>query len=84
MKRPSLLVIVRHAESQRNKIKDKARSIYFVDDESRTPVKGIPDHKIEITDLGRGQALKTGIALKQKFGIFDYTTTLAIYEPSRH
>lgn len=72
MNRPSLLVIVRHAESQRNQIKDKAGSIYFVDDESRLPVKGIPDHKIEITELGCRQAAETGVALKQKFGIFDY------------
>ncbi|TSC89524.1 MAG: putative phosphoglycerate mutase [Parcubacteria group bacterium Gr01-1014_3] len=72
MNRPSLLVIVRHAESIRNAIKDKAGSIYFVDDESRAPVKGIPDHKIEITDLGRKQAQETGVALKKKFGVFDY------------
>ncbi len=72
MNRPSLLVIVRHAESKRNEIKDKAGSIYFVDDESRAPVKGIPDHKIEITDLGHRQARETGVALRQKFGIFDY------------
>ncbi len=72
MNRPSLLVIVRHAESLRNEIKDKAGSIYFVDDESRAPVKGIPDHKIEITELGWRQARETGIALREKFGIFDY------------
>ncbi len=70
MQRPSLLVIVRHAESERNKI--RGGNIYFNDDDERTPIKGIPDHEIHITPEGGERAEKTGIVLRERFGIFDY------------
>lgn len=70
MNRPALLVLVRHAESLRNR--EKGRNTYFPDDESRKSVQGIPDHKIPLTELGVEQALKTGVGLKERFGTFDY------------
>jgi 2,3-bisphosphoglycerate-dependent phosphoglycerate mutase len=68
--RPSLLVLVRHAESARNKV--KGGNIYFAGDEERASIKGIPDHEIPITPEGGMRAEKTGIALRERFGTFDY------------
>lgn len=67
--RPSLLVLVRHGESQRNVARRSNR--FFLDDEARRPIRGIPDHRIELTDAGRQQALATGVALREQFGTFD-------------
>jgi broad specificity phosphatase PhoE len=69
-KRPALLVLIRHGESLRNLAKGK--SIYFPDEESRRPVQGIPDHKIELTPTGHKQAGKTGAGLRARFGVPDY------------
>ena len=44
MNRPALLVLVRHGQSQRNVVKKRNR--YYLDDESRRSVKGVPDHLI--------------------------------------
>ena len=68
--RPSLLVLVRHGQSQRNVV--KKRNHFYLDDESRKSVKGIPDHLIPLTDEGRRQAAVTGEALRDTFGKFDY------------
>ena len=46
--RPSLLVLVRHAESARNVAKKGSR--FFLDDESRKAVLGVADHHVPITD----------------------------------
>lgn len=70
MKRPALIVLVRHAESARNKVK-RGRT-YFADDEARRTIKGIPDHEIPITEEGRVRAVKTGLALRERFGTFDF------------
>jgi len=70
MHRPELLVLVRHGESQRNVAKKDNR--YFPDDEARRYVKGIPDHKIALTENGKRQAVETGRALRERFGAFDY------------
>lgn len=70
MNRPSLLVLVRHGQSQRNVV--KKRNHFYLDDESRKSVKGVPDHMIELTEEGRRQALVTGAALRERFGAFDY------------
>jgi len=64
------LAIVRHAKSLRNEL--KRGHTYFIDDEDRARVRGIPDHKIPITSEGHLQALATGIALRERFGTFDY------------
>jgi broad specificity phosphatase PhoE len=68
--RPSLLVLVRHAESLRNQV--KRGKVYFVDDGARRDIKGIPDHKIPLTDIGLEQARQTGLAVRARFGCPDY------------
>src|SRR5215471_752248 len=70
MDRPSRLVLVRHAESDRNVA--KKGSVFFADDESRRAVKGVPDYAIPLTREGRRQAEITGTALRARFGAFDY------------
>lgn len=68
--RPALLVLVRHGQSQRNIVKKQNR--FYLDDESRKSVKGVPDHLIELTDEGRRQSRLTGAALREAYGTFDY------------
>src|SRR5688500_1663461 len=68
--RPALLVLVRHGQSQRNIVKKQNR--FYLNDESRKAVKGVPDHLIELTDEGRRQARATGAALRDAYGTFDY------------
>jgi len=70
MNRPALLVLVRHGQSQRNVAKKQNR--FFLNDEARKSVKGVPDHRIALTDEGRRQASVTGVALRDSFGSFDY------------
>jgi broad specificity phosphatase PhoE len=73
VQRPALLVIVRHAESARNQA--KKGSIYFADDAARRVVRGTPDHLIELTPDGHKQAAETGVAIRERFGAFDYVYT---------
>jgi 2,3-bisphosphoglycerate-dependent phosphoglycerate mutase len=70
MNRPALLVLVRHGQSERNIAKKQNR--FYLNDEARKPVKGIPDHRITLTDEGRRQASVTGTAIRESFGVFDY------------
>jgi 2,3-bisphosphoglycerate-dependent phosphoglycerate mutase len=67
--RPALLVLVRHDESLRNVARKRNR--FFLDDEARRSVAGIPDHRIPLTPEGHRQALVTGEALRRDFGVFD-------------
>lgn len=67
--RPSLLVLVRHGESQRNIAKKRNR--FFLDDEARRPLLGVPDHLIGLTETGWRQARETGVAVRDRFGSFD-------------
>jgi 2,3-bisphosphoglycerate-dependent phosphoglycerate mutase len=69
-RRPSELVLVRHAESARNRA--KKGSVYFADDYARKDVAGIPDHEIPLTPEGHAQARKTGEYLCENFGAPDY------------
>ncbi len=69
LERPALLVLVRHAESARNVA--KKGNTFFLDDESRKAVQGIPDQHVPITDEGRRQAELTGRALRAEYGVFD-------------
>jgi broad specificity phosphatase PhoE len=73
VKRPALFVIVRHAESARNQA--KKGSVYFADDAARRVVRGTPDHLIELTPDGHKQASETGVAIRERFGTFDYVYT---------
>ncbi len=68
--RPSQLIFIRHAESARNEAKKGAT--YFADDAARRLVKGIPDYKIPLTENGTEQARKTGLYLRERFGVPDY------------
>lgn len=68
--RPSLLVLVRHAESARNVA--KKGNTFFLDEESRKAVQGIADQHVPLTDEGRRQAEVTGRALRAEFASFDY------------
>jgi len=70
VERPSLLVLVRHAESVRNVA--KKGNVYFADEEARKVIAGIPDQNVPITEFGRQQALQTGRYLRKKFGTPDY------------
>ena len=70
MNRPALLVLVRHGQSERNIV--KKRNSFYLDDESRKAVKGIPDHLIALTEEGRRQAITTGRSLREQLGSFDY------------
>ena len=62
-------MLVRHGQSQRNIARKKNR--FFLDDEARRPILGIPDHRIGLTDTGWQQARETGRALRGQFGVFD-------------
>ena len=68
--RPALLVLVRHGQSARNVAKKRNR--FFLDDESRKAVQGVPDWRVPLTDEGWSQARATGQALRTQFGTFDY------------
>lgn len=73
MRRPELLVIVRHAESVRNQAKKD--TVYFADDAARRVVRGTPDHLVELTEAGHAQAWQTGRAIRERFGVFDRVFT---------
>ncbi len=68
--RPLELILIRHAESERNKVK-KDES-FFADEYARNKVRGIADEEVELTEAGKSQARITGHILKQSFGVFDY------------
>jgi broad specificity phosphatase PhoE len=68
--KPELLIFIRHAESERNLAKKSAT--YFADDDARRTVRGIPDYKIALTELGHRQALITGLAVRERYGVPDY------------
>ncbi len=70
MNRPALLVLVRHGQSERNVIKKHNR--FYLDDEARKSVQGVPDHKIKLTEEGHRQAKVTGVAVRDAFGSFDH------------
>jgi len=67
--RPMMLVLARHAESMRNKVKNG--NAFLPADESSGLVKGIPDHRIALTDTGLIQSTVTGVPLKNDYGTFD-------------
>lgn len=69
-RRPAQLVLVRHAESERNAAKRGHR--FFPDHDTRVPVLGVADHHTPLTARGREQAAQTGPELRRRFGVFDY------------
>lgn len=71
MKKPGLLVLIRHGESLRNVLREKSPNRYCLDGKSIRQIKGIRDYEVPLTDEGHEQARKTGIALRKEFGVFD-------------
>jgi broad specificity phosphatase PhoE len=55
----------------RNKAKEGG-GVFFSDEDARRVVKGIPDHKIDITPEGVIQSEKTGEGILSDYGGFDY------------
>lgn len=68
--RPSELVLIRHAESDRNDA--KRGSVYFADDAARRLIRGVPDYKVRLTNRGIEQALATGMHLANLYELPDY------------
>jgi 2,3-bisphosphoglycerate-dependent phosphoglycerate mutase len=68
MKIPSLLVIVRHAESERN-VAMEGR--LFLSEAKHSNELKRPDHHVALTSRGHTQATATGKALSTRFGRFD-------------
>lgn len=68
--RPSLLVLVRHGQSERNVARQG--NTFFPDDESRRGLRGEPDHLTALTERGVAQALAAGENVREQFGTFDY------------
>lgn len=56
--RPNLLVLVRHGQSERNVA--RRGNTFFPDDESRQGLRGEPDQRTPLTDLGTRQARDAG------------------------
>ncbi len=69
MKTPAKLVLIRHAESERNKALNGA--LFLSDPTALEKVGKIPDHKISITEHGKFQAEKTSPKLLEIHGIPD-------------
>jgi broad specificity phosphatase PhoE len=70
MRRPSLLVLVRHGESERQIAKGDHR--HFPNESAVAPLRGKGDHFIELTAAGVHQATETGRYLRQHVGTFDH------------
>ncbi len=68
-KRPALLVLVRHAESMRNKVKQG--NAFLPDDESAGLVKGVPDHHVPLSPKGLAQAAASSAPFRRQHGLFD-------------
>jgi 2,3-bisphosphoglycerate-dependent phosphoglycerate mutase len=68
--RPDNLVIIRHAESMRNKA--KGHTTYFADENARMGVQGIPDHLIPLSEDGMEKARLSGGPFRARYGVPDY------------
>ncbi|MEK7648603.1 MAG: histidine phosphatase family protein [Patescibacteria group bacterium] len=69
--RPELLLLIRHAQSLRQVV--RGNHLFLpADDEAAIRIKGIPDHRVPITDpYGVEQARLTGIGVAHDFGVPD-------------
>lgn len=66
---PALLVITRHAESERNVAK-RGRP-FFPDADAAAPFRGRSDADTALTEAGRAAARALGLVLRERFGAFD-------------
>jgi broad specificity phosphatase PhoE len=69
LKTPCKLVLIRHAESERNKALNG--ELFIKDPSLLGSVAKIPDHKIALTERGMTQAKETSLKLKETIGIPD-------------
>jgi 2,3-bisphosphoglycerate-dependent phosphoglycerate mutase len=69
MIRPAKLVIIRHAESARNKFKDGGT--FFPSNISLEGIAGIPDHLTPLSEWGMDQAKQSSAALRERHGVPD-------------
>lgn len=68
-KYPQLLVLVRHGQSMRNKVKPNRGP--WPDNRDAGAVSKLLDHEVPLTELGRSQATVLGPFLRKRFGVFD-------------
>jgi len=66
---PALLVITRHAESERNVA--KRGHPFFPDADAAAPFRGRSDAATALTEAGRAAARALGLALRERFDAFD-------------
>ena len=66
---PALLVLVRHAESDRNVAKQG--QVFFADDAARQAVRATSDQHTGITALGLRQAEAAGLVLRERLHHLD-------------
>lgn len=69
IRRPKMLLIIRHAQSLRNVAK-RGRAFFGTEDD-RKKVSGIPDHMVPLTALGVEQAITTSPLLRATYGVPD-------------
>ena len=69
IRRPKMLLIIRHAQSLRNVAK-RGRP-FFATEDDRKKVEGIPDHLVPLTTLGIEQAATTSPLLRENYGCPD-------------
>jgi len=69
IKTPARLVLIRHAESERNKALDG--SLFLTDPTLLEQIGKVPDHKISITEKGKSQADQTSAHLLRELGVPD-------------
>ncbi|HEX5429461.1 MAG TPA: histidine phosphatase family protein [Patescibacteria group bacterium] len=65
---PKQLVLIRHGQSL---LQEARPGRYFETQESKQKIKGLPDHRIELSREGLRQALSAGKKLPELFGEFD-------------
>ncbi len=66
MQHPRNIVIVRHGETDRNGVLRDGR--FLKDEDQRAKVKAVPDHRVELTDIGRQQATAIGRVIRDNWG----------------
>ena len=63
---PAIMLLLRHGESYRNRV--KGGNVFLPADGSAAIVRGVPDHRIALTDEGVRQAKATGAPLREAYG----------------
>ena len=66
---PESLVLVRHAESERNMA--RRVGVFLADDAARAEMGGRPDHLVLLTERGRAQAEAAGRMIRARVGDVD-------------